>query len=249
MYNNAIYIILTFFLIILILPITSLVPNSYSALSSIQCPSPLEMSSTSTIIIDNIRIFSNLDFFDPSDIVTLSFQAGTSPFTATLSPNPQTIRNSEGDTNVVSFTLNRNGASPGVYSYSITGVDQYQNTNGCVGSITVLAPPPPPPPPDPTPTQLQEQINSLRNDLTLLQDQVNNLELIPGPAGPQGPPGLPGPKGDTGDTGPQGPPGVPGPAGPQGERGPPGEPCPNTVTKTFVIQGQGSTTLTVCTPS
>jgi Collagen triple helix repeat (20 copies)/Thrombospondin type 3 repeat len=102
--------------------------------------------------------------------------------------------------------------------------------------------------PDPTPSQLQQQINDLRNDLTLLQDQVNNIQLIPGPAGPQGPPGVPGLKGDTGDIGPQGPPGVPGPAGPQGERGPPGEPCPNSVTKTFVIQGQGPTTLTVCTP-
>jgi hypothetical protein len=101
---------------------------------------------------------------------------------------------------------------------------------------------------DPTPSQLQQQINDLRNDLTLLQEQVDNIELIPGPAGPQGPPGVPGPKGDTGDTGPQGPPGVPGPAGPQGERGPSGESCPNTTTKTFIIQGQGPTTLTVCTP-
>lgn len=70
--------------------------------------------------------------------------------------------------------------------------------------------------PDPTPSELQQQINDLRNDLTLLQEQVNNIELIPGPAGPQGPPG---------------------------------EPCPNTATKTFLIQGQGLTTLTVCTPS
>jgi hypothetical protein len=72
--------------------------------------------------------------------------------------------------------------------------------------------------PDPTPSQLQQQINSLRNDLTLLQDQVDNMELIPGPEGPQG------------------------------ERGPPGESCQNTVTKTFVIQGQGPTTLAVCIP-
>jgi hypothetical protein len=70
--------------------------------------------------------------------------------------------------------------------------------------------------PDPTPSQLQQQIIDLRNDLTLLQEQVNNIELIPGPAGPQGPPG---------------------------------EPCPNAATKTFLIQGQGPTTLTVCAPS
>jgi hypothetical protein len=50
--------------------------------------------------------------------------------------------------------------------------------------------------PDPTPSQLQQQINDLRNELrnglTSLQEQVDNIELIPGPQGPQGERGLPG---------------------------------------------------------
>ena len=51
-------------------------------------------------------------------------------------------------------------------------------------------PPSPPSPTDPTPSQLQQQIDSLRNDLIFLQDQVNNIQPIPGPTSP---------KGDTGD--------------------------------------------------
>ncbi len=46
----------------------------------------------------------------------------------------------------------------------------------------------------------------VRNDLTILQDQVDNMELILSTAGSQG------------------------------ERGPVGESCSNSVTKTFVIQ-------------
>jgi len=61
-----------------------------------------------------------------------------------------------------------------------------------------------------------------------LQDQIDELELIPGPVGPQGPqgeqgePGPPGPQGEQGEQGPQGPQGDPGPAGPMGPEGPPG---------------------------
>ena len=201
---------------------------------------------------ENILVTSDLALIgDTSDIIFFSLEV-PSPLRATLIPNPLFISGTSDQTRTVSFTIDRNNASPGSYSYVISGTDEAGNRESCSGTLNVVGvipPPPPPPPTDPTPSQLQEQINSLRNDLTLLQDQVNNLELIPGPAGPQGPPGVPGPKGDTGDIGPQGPPGVPGPAGPQGERGPPGEPCPNTVTKTFVIQGEGPTTLTVCTPS
>jgi Collagen triple helix repeat (20 copies) len=252
MYNHVIYIPLTIFLIILILPITSLVPNSYATLLNIECPPPLQMSFPATSSSFPIRVTSDFSLIgQTSDTISLSFQ-DTSPLTATFSPNPVSMSGTSDQTRTVSFTINRNDASPGSYSYDINGRDEENNIKSCSGTITVigeLPPPPPPPPTDPTPSQLQQQIDSLRNDLTLLRDQVNNLELIPGPAGLQGPPGVQGLKGDKGDTGQQGPPGVPGPAGPQGERGPPGEPCPNTVTKNFVIQGQGPTTLTVCTPS
>ena len=121
---------------------------------------------------------------------------------------------------------------PATYSYSIFGIDENGNTASCNGSITVLmiTTPPPPPPSltDQTPSQLQQQTDSLRNDLTFLQDQVNNIQPIPGPACP---------KGDTGDI------------GPQGSAGSPGEPCPNIVTKTFIIRGAGPTILKVYTPN
>ena len=245
--KNIVYIPLTFVLIILILPLTMLFPNSYSMLENIQCPSSLRMNSDTVAISNVIHVSSDFGIVELTDIVSLSFQAVNSPFTATFGPNPVTVEDSSpSDSRDVTFTVFRNDASPGTYFYTVRGEDESENVDSCGGSIVVSSTPTPAP--DPTPSQLQQQINSLRNDLTLLQDQVNNIELIPGPMGPQGPPGVQGPKGDTGDMGPQGPPGVPGPAGPQGERGPAGDPCPNTVTKTFVIQGQGPTTLTVCTP-
>ena len=232
MYNNVIYMLLALFLIILILPITSLIPNSYSTLNNIQCPS-VQMNNDTVSVSTQLRVSSNFVFIELTDIVRLTFEAGTNPFTATFIPNPVTVRDSSpSDSTDVTFTVSRNGATPGVYFYSVTGEDESENERSCIGSIFVSSTPTPPSPvPDPTPTQLQQQINNLRNDLTSLQNQVDNLQLTPGPEGPQGPSG------------------VPGPAGPQGERGPPGEPCPNTVTKTFVIQGEGPTTLTVCIPS
>lgn len=217
MYNNVIYMLLTLFLIILILPITSLIPNSYSTLRNIQCPS-VQMNSDTVSISNPLRVSSDFEIFESTDVVRLSFQPVNALFTATFTPNPVTVEDSSpSDSRDVTFTINRNGATPGTYFYSVSGEDESENVRSCGGFIFVSTTPTPDP--DPTPTQLQQQINSLRNDLTLLQDQLNNIELIPGPMGPQG------------------------------ERGPPGEPCPNTVTKTFVIQGQGPTTLTVCTPS
>lgn len=219
MYNNVIYMLLTLFLIILILPITSLIPNSYSTLRNIQCPS-VQMNSDTVSISNPLRVSSDFGILELTDVVRLSFQPVNGPFTATFTPNPVTVEDSSpSDSRDVTFTINRNGATPGTYFYSVSGEDESENVRSCGGSIFVSTTPTPTPNPDPTPTQLQQQINSLRNDLTLLQDQLNNIELIPGPMGPQG------------------------------EKGLPGEPCPNTVTKTFVIQGQGSTTLTVCTPS
>jgi hypothetical protein len=127
------------------------------------------------------------------------------------------------------LTINKNEALPATYSYSIFGIDENGNTASCNGSITVLMittpPPSPPSSTDLTPSQLQQQIDSLKNDLIFLQDQVNNIQPIPGPTSP----------GDTGDI------------GPQGLAGSPGEPCPNIVTKTFIIQGAGPTTIKVHT--
>ena len=73
--------------------------------------------------------------------------------------------------------------------------------------------------------------------IDFVSQEINNIELTPGPQGPQGPQGLKGdkgevgpqgiqgPKGDKGDTGLQGPKGergLQGEQGPQGERGLPG---------------------------
>jgi hypothetical protein len=185
----------------------------------------------SSSLTSSIRVTSDLEFIiDTSDLIFLSFQVA-SPLTAMFSENPVIISGDSEETRTVLVTIDRNNASPGSYSYVVSGRDETNNIERCSGTITVVGeipPPPPPPPPDPTPSQLQQQIDSLRNDLTLLQDQVNNIQLIPGPTGP---------KGDTGDIGPQGP------------AGSPGEPCSKTITKTFLIQGAGPTTLKVCTPS
>ena len=203
MYNNVIYILLTLFLIILILPITSLIPNSYSTLSNIQCPF-VQMNSDSVSVSTQLRVVSNFQLFEVTDFVTLTFEAGTNPFTATFNPNPLTVRDGGsgiGSTDVT-FTVSRNGATPGGYSYSVTGEDENENERSCLGSIFVSSTPSPVP--DPTPTQLQQQINNLRNDLTSLQNQIDNLQLTPGPEGPQGPPGAQGPAGPQGERGPSG---------------------------------------------
>jgi hypothetical protein len=58
--------------------------------------------------------------------------------------------------------------------------------------------------------------------LTGLQEQIDNIELMPGPPGPQGVQGPPGPAGPAGPAGPQGPSGADGAQGPQGPPGPAG---------------------------
>lgn len=64
---------------------------------------------------------------------------------------------------------------------------------------------------------LQDQVDELETKTNDLQDQIDTIELIPGPQGPmgpqgpiglQGPEGLQGPKGDKGEIGPQGPQGI-----------------------------------------
>jgi hypothetical protein len=74
---------------------------------------------------------------------------------------------------------------------------------------------------------LQNQINQEISDRQAgdanLQNQIDNIELTPGPQGPQG---KMGPKGDPGDQGPQGKQGPPGDQGPQGKQGAPGDQGP-----------------------
>lgn len=53
----------------------------------------------------------------------------------------------------------------------------------------------------------------------ITQDELQKIELTPGPQGPPGKDGAPGPAGPKGDVGPQGPQGEPGPTGPQGKPG------------------------------
>ena len=55
-----------------------------------------------------------------------------------------------------------------------------------------------------------------------LQDQINNIQLTPGPQGAQGPAGLQGPQGVAGADGADGAPGTEGPQGPAGLQGPQG---------------------------
>jgi len=64
--------------------------------------------------------------------------------------------------------------------------------------------------------------SELQATQTNLQNQINNIQLKPGPTGPQGPKGDTGATGAVGPTGPAGATGAIGPAGPQGPAGPAG---------------------------
>jgi microcystin-dependent protein len=59
-----------------------------------------------------------------------------------------------------------------------------------------------------------------------LQNQIDNIQLTPGPEGPQGEVGPAGPQGDPGPQGEQGPQGDVGPTGAQGDTGPQGDAGP-----------------------
>jgi len=63
------------------------------------------------------------------------------------------------------------------------------------------------------------RITGLYDNVANLQQQIDNIQLTPGPEGPEGPQGPQGPKGDKGDTGDQGPQGEKGAQGIQGEIG------------------------------
>ena len=86
MHNNAIYIILIPFFILLILPLTTLIPNSYSELESIQCPF-VQMNSDSIVVSNLVTVSANFPGFQFSDRVTLSFSSDSHPFFATFFPN------------------------------------------------------------------------------------------------------------------------------------------------------------------
>src|SRR3989344_3420124 len=53
--------------------------------------------------------------------------------------------------------------------------------------------------------ELRIEVNKIWNSISGLQEQIDEIELIPGPEGPQGPQGE---RGEQGPIGPQGPPGI-----------------------------------------
>lgn len=69
---------------------------------------------------------------------------------------------------------------------------------------------------NPTIEAILVEISNIKITLIDLQNQITNIQLIPGPKGDQGEPGL---KGDKGDQGLQGEPGTPGADGQQGLQG------------------------------
>ena len=187
------YILLPFVLIILILPLNTLIPDSYSELEGISGCQNVRMNSDTSSVSFTISLFSDFSILqlDLDDDVTLTFDDGTAPFTASISPNPKLLRSSQPDNNEVSITVLKNNAAPGTYpAYSLRAIDEDGNSAACSGSLTVLSTPTPPT--DRTPSQLQQHIHQLRTNLATLQEQVNNLEGNPRPAGPTGQQGLTG---------------------------------------------------------
>ena len=71
---------------------------------------------------------------------------------------------------------------------------------------------------------LQQQVQTLQGQAAGLQNQINTIQLKPGPPGPAGPAGPTGATGAIGPAGPGGPTGPIGPAGPAGPQGPSGVP-------------------------
>jgi len=84
---------------------------------------------------------------------------------------------------------------------------------------------------------------TLEEQIITLQQEINNISLIPGPPGPAGAQGPPGPAGaqgppsPAGAQGPPGPAGAQGPPGPAGAQGPPGPAGPQGVIGTEGMQG------------
>jgi len=67
-----------------------------------------------------------------------------------------------------------------------------------------------------------QPFQELQKQIDQLQQQINNIKLMPGPQGPQGPAGAVGPMGPAGPAGSQGLAGAKGDPGPQGPAGPKG---------------------------
>jgi hypothetical protein len=74
------------------------------------------------------------------------------------------------------------------------------------------------------------RVTALEQQVASLQAQINNIQLIPGPAGPQGPAGPTGPQGPQGPVGATGPAGATGSAGAVGPQGPAGPAGPQGAT-------------------
>ena len=69
---------------------------------------------------------------------------------------------------------------------------------------------------------IKHRVNAIEESVNDLQNQIDTIELTPGPQGPAGPTGPAGPAGtdgNDGSAGPQGPIGLTGPAGPTGPAG------------------------------
>lgn len=69
----------------------------------------------------------------------------------------------------------------------------------------------------------EDALNNIENGIQELENQIEAIELTPGPQGPQGEPGERGEQGPQGPMGPQGKQGETGPQGVQGPQGPKGD--------------------------
>ena len=69
----------------------------------------------------------------------------------------------------------------------------------------------------------EDALNNIENGIQELENQIETIELTPGPQGPQGEPGEKGEQGPQGEQGPEGPQGEQGPKGDTGEQGPQGQ--------------------------
>lgn len=82
-----------------------------------------------------------------------------------------------------------------------------------------------------------EKLNHMEDGIAGAHQEVENIELTPGPQGPRGTAGAPGEDGTDGARGPKGDPGEQGPAGPAGADGQDAEPqfTPEQVTQLLAL--------------
>jgi hypothetical protein len=144
------------------------------------------------------------------------------PLEGTFNPAFDTYPSNSGTTS--KLTIKTETLPVGTYKFQVKVLEdgiRQQLVDGIVTKVSTLNP-------EPNPSQTNQRLVNLEQDIQTIKNTLENPEAFRGPPGPEGPEG---------------------PQGPQGERGPQGELCPKAITKTFVIQGQGPTTLTVCTPT